>query len=65
MKSSELTKNISQAYLLLNLNAAEHMTLGEAFDLEAENIVRSMQTEDHKQAAAAFLKKEPVVFKGR
>lgn len=56
---------VALGYMKTNLNAAEHMTLGEAFDLEAENIVRSMQTEDHKQAAAAFLKKKPVVFKGR
>ena len=49
----------------MNLNAAEHMTLSEVFDLEAENIVRSMNTEGHKQAAQAFLKKEPPVFKGR
>lgn len=48
-----------------NLNAAEHVTLSDAFDLEAENIVRSMETEDHKAAAAAFMKKETVEFKGR
>ena len=48
-----------------NLNAAEHRTLNEIFDLEAENIVRSMSTEDHRRAAAAFVKKEPVVFEGR
>ena len=56
---------IALGYMKMNLNAAEHLSLSEAFDLEAENIVRTMNTEDHKQAAAAFLKKEPVVFKGR
>ena len=48
-----------------NLNAAEDMTLSQVFDLEAENIVHSMATEDHKAAAAAFAKKEKVAFKGR
>lgn len=48
-----------------NLNAAEHRPLDDVFDLEAENIVRSMNTEDHKQAAQAFLNKEKPVFKGR
>ena len=56
---------IALGYIKMNLNAAEHMTLSEAFDLEAENIVRTMHTEDHKQAAAAFLNRETPVFKGR
>ncbi|MDD9964497.1 MAG: enoyl-CoA hydratase-related protein [Gammaproteobacteria bacterium] len=56
---------IALGYIKMNLNAAEHLTLSEAFDLEAENIVRTMNTEDHKQAAAAFFKKERPVFKGR
>ena len=56
---------IALGYMKMNLNAAEHLTLGEAFDLEAENIVRTMNTEDHKQAAAAFLKKQRPVFRGR
>ena len=56
---------IALGYIKMNLNAAEHQTLSEVFDLEAENIVRTMNTEDHKQAAAAFLKKERPVFKGR
>ena len=55
---------IALGYMKMNLNAAEHLTLSEAFDLEAENIVRTMNTEDHKQAVAAFLKKEPPVFRG-
>ena len=56
---------VALGYMKANLNAAEHLTLSEAFDLEAENIVRTMNTDDHKQAAAAFLKKERPVFKGR
>ncbi len=56
---------IALGYMKRNLNAAEHMTLSEVFDLEAENIVRTMNTEDHKQAATAFMNKVPPVFKGR
>ena len=56
---------IALGYMKKNLNAAEHLSLSEVFDLEAENIVRTMNTEDHKQAAAAFLNKERPVFKGR
>ncbi|MCY4514603.1 MAG: enoyl-CoA hydratase-related protein [Candidatus Tectomicrobia bacterium] len=56
---------VALGYMKMNLNAAEHMPLSDVFDLEAENIVRCMKTEDHKQAAQAFLKKEPPVFKGR
>lgn len=48
-----------------NLNAAEKRPLKEVFDLEAQNIVRTMKTEDHKQAAQAFLNKQKPVFNGR
>ena len=56
---------IALGYMKMNLNAAERLTLSDAFDLEAENIVHTMNTEDHKQAAAAFLNKDTPVFKGR
>lgn len=48
-----------------NLRAAHDATLDEILDLEAENVVRSMETEDHQNAAAAFMKKESVTFRGR
>lgn len=48
-----------------NLRASHTASLGEIMGLEAENVVRSMQTEDHKHAAAAFMKKEPTTFQGR
>ena len=48
-----------------NLNQSEYLTLSEACDLESENVARSMATSDHKRAAAAFLKKERVIFEGR
>lgn len=56
---------VALGYIKKNINAAESGSLSEVFDMEAENIVRAMQTEDHQQAAAAFLKKESVEFKGR
>ena len=48
-----------------NLNASEYRSIDEAFQLEAENVIHSMNTEDHKQAAQAFLNKEKPVFTGR
>lgn len=48
-----------------NLRVSHDATLDEILDLEAENVVRSMQTEDHQNAAAAFMKKESVTFRGR
>lgn len=56
---------VALGYMKENLNAAEYVSLTKAFDLEAENTARSMGTEDHKAAAAAFAKKEKVEFKGR
>lgn len=48
-----------------NLNAALTKPISDVFDLEAENIVHCMQTEDHQRAAQAFLNKETPTFKGR
>lgn len=56
---------VALGYIKQNINAATHNSLHDSFDLEAENIVHTMQTEDHKAAAAAFLNKEQAVFKGR
>lgn len=56
---------VAVGYLKQNLNAAYQGNFNEVFDLEAENIVRCMLTEDHKRAAEAFVKKETVVFEGR
>ena len=48
-----------------NLNAVRHSALGDVLQLEAENVVRTMQTDDHKHAAAAFLDKKAPIFQGR
>jgi hypothetical protein len=34
-------------------------------DMEAQNMVRTMMTEDHKAASAAFVAKTKPVFQGR
>lgn len=56
---------VALGYIKQNINVAANSSLLDSFDLEAENIVRTMNTEDHKAAAAAFLNKEKAVFKGR
>jgi 2-(1,2-epoxy-1,2-dihydrophenyl)acetyl-CoA isomerase len=48
-----------------NLNRAVTCDLATALDAEAPNMVRSMSTDDHKEAAAAFVEKRAPVFRGR
>ena len=48
-----------------NFNAAETGTLSELLDLEALHQVQTARTEDHAEAARAFVDKRPPVFKGR
>ena len=48
-----------------NFNAAETGTLAELLDLEALHQVRTARTEDHAEAARAFVDKRPPLFKGR
>ncbi len=47
-----------------NFNAAETGTLSGLLDLEARHQIRTGKTEDHLEAARAFVEKRPPVFKG-
>ena len=48
-----------------NFNAAENGTLAELLDLEARRQIETGKTEDHKEAARAFVEKRTPVFVGR
>jgi len=48
-----------------NFNAAENGSLAELLDLEAQRQVETGRTEDHKEAARAFVEKRAPVFAGR
>jgi 2-(1,2-epoxy-1,2-dihydrophenyl)acetyl-CoA isomerase len=48
-----------------NMNAAESQPLAQCLDLEALHHTRTGFTEDHKEAARAFVEKREPVFRGR
>ncbi len=57
---------IAYRYMKRNLNLAERgVDPRTALDLEAEAMTRTGRTEDFMNGALAFLRKKPVVFKGR
>ena len=47
-----------------NMKVAEEGSLSEALDSEAARMIRTGETEDHKEAARAFVEKRAPVFKG-
>ncbi len=55
---------IAQRYMKENINRAINAGLAEALDAEASAMVRAMSTDDHKEAAAAFVEKRSPQFKG-
>jgi 2-(1,2-epoxy-1,2-dihydrophenyl)acetyl-CoA isomerase len=56
---------VAIGYMKRNLNAADEASLSQVFDMEAEHMVRSMMTEDHANAARAFVEKRAPEFRGR
>jgi 2-(1,2-epoxy-1,2-dihydrophenyl)acetyl-CoA isomerase len=56
---------IALSLMKRNLNCAESSGLAELLDLEAANQVLTGRTEDHREAAKAFVEKRAPVFVGR
>ncbi len=56
---------VALAYMKENMNLAEGCSLSDALDQEAANMVRAFRTEDHKEAANAFVEKRRPEFKGK
>src|SRR4051794_4124928 len=56
---------VAYRYMKENLNRAVHGELGECLDMEAAHHTRTGQTEDHREAAKAFVEKRPPPFVGR
>ncbi len=56
---------VAIGYMKQNLNAAQHGSLSDVFDLEAMHMMRCFETEDHRTASIAFVNKEKPVFRGR
>jgi len=56
---------IALSLMKQNFNAAEDGSLAELLDLEARSQVETGRTEDHKEAARAFVEKREPVFRGR
>jgi 2-(1,2-epoxy-1,2-dihydrophenyl)acetyl-CoA isomerase len=56
---------VAYRYMKRNLNAAESGTLKDLLDLEAWHHSRCGMTEDHREAARAFVEKRDPVFRGR
>lgn len=56
---------VAYRYMKENLNRAVHGDLGECLDMEAAHHLRTGLTEDHREAAKAFVEKREPTFKGR
>src|SRR5262247_2428031 len=56
---------VALRYMKRNMNAAESGTLKDLLDLEAWHHTRTGMTEDHREAARAFVDKREPTFKGR
>jgi 2-(1,2-epoxy-1,2-dihydrophenyl)acetyl-CoA isomerase len=57
--------SVALGYMKRNINNAEHLALEACFEMEAIFHTRCADTDDHKEAAKAFVKKRQPSFKGR
>jgi len=70
-KTREIARRLAQGptvayrYMKENLNRAMHGDVDDCLDLEVTHHVHCGQTEDHREAAKAFVEKREPVFKGR
>jgi len=56
---------IAYGYMKENLNRAETAGLMDCLDIEASHHLRTGLTEDHREAAVAFVEKREPAFHGR
>ncbi len=56
---------VAYRYMKENLNRAVHGEMGECLDMEAAHHLRTGLTEDHREAAKAFVDKREPTFQGR
>jgi enoyl-CoA hydratase/carnithine racemase len=56
---------IAIRYMKENMNRAVTQDLRTCLDMEADRVVRVMQTEDFREAVKAFVEKRPPTFRGR
>jgi 2-(1,2-epoxy-1,2-dihydrophenyl)acetyl-CoA isomerase len=56
---------VAYRYIKRNLNVAAEGSLGETLDSEAFGMLRCRQSEDHREAARAFVEKRTPIFTGR
>ncbi len=56
---------VAVGYMKRNLNTGLRGSLSDVLDAEAQHMVRTFETEDHKGAALAFVEKRPPRFNGR